>query len=849
MKNSNRKRGENALSVIDTQVDLLGHLDLCGAEVARRLDQTRRSTLGQFLTPAPVARLMASMFDVATTEDQINLLDPGAGIGTLFTACVEKYCMREPRPKTISVTAYEIEPLFLEYLEDTVELCKSVCAKHGIEFYAEVLPEDFVTSAASMLDRNLPSPPLKRFTHVILNPPYHKIQTNSRTRKILRGSGIETSNIYTAFLALTSMLLVDRGQMVSITPRSFCNGVYFKPFRKQFLAKMNIERLHLFHSRTEVFREDGVLQENVIMSARKGGQAPSKVIISSSYGVDEEDGVEIREVCPSEVVSPHDEEAFIQIVANELESRIAKLAARCTSTLESLGLQVSTGRVVDFRAREFLLRAPREEAAPLIYPAHVENGFVRWPVELKRKPERIMITPETAELLLPSQNYVLVKRFSSKEERRRIVAAIYDSNRIQADKVGFENHVNYFHLNHEGMELDVAKGLAAFLNSTIVDTWFRQFSGHTQVNASDLRRLRYPNLKELKTLGGYIGEEFPSQEDLDRLVEKELSDMSTAESEVSPVSTKARIDEAKSVLKDLGMPPAQQNERSALTLLALLDLKPSTHWKEASDPLIGITPMMEFFSKHYEKTYAPNTRETVRRQTVHQFRDAGLIVENPDEPTRPTNSPKAVYQIEKEALKLIRSFRTPQWEKNLRVHLTSVETLRQRYAQERKMKRIPVRIGAKKTISLSPGGQNILVKQIIKEFAPRFTPGAELAYVGDTEDKFAHFDEPLLESLGVEIEVHGKMPDVIIYYQERNWLVLVEAVTSHGPVNPKRRNELKRLFQGSSAGLVFVTAFLTRKAMMEFLGDISWETEVWVAESPSHLIHFNGERFLGPYES
>ncbi len=217
-RTTNRKRGENALSVIDTQVDLLGHLDLCRAEVARRLDQTRRSTLGQFLTPAPVARLMASMFDVATTEDQINLLDPGAGIGTLFTACVEKYCMREPRPKTISVTAYEIEPLFLEYLEDTVELCKSVCDKHGIEFYAEVLPEDFVTSAASMLDRNLLSPPLKRFTHVILNPPYHKIQTNSRTRKILRGSGIETSNIYSAFLALTSMLLVGIVQMVSITP-------------------------------------------------------------------------------------------------------------------------------------------------------------------------------------------------------------------------------------------------------------------------------------------------------------------------------------------------------------------------------------------------------------------------------------------------------------------------------------------------------------------------------------------------------------------------------------------------------------------------------------------------------
>ncbi len=286
-----------------------------------------------------------------------------------------------------------------------------------------------------------------------------------------------------------------------------------------------------------------------------------------------------------------------------------------------------------------------------------------------------------------------------------------------------------------------------------------------------------------------------------------------------------------------------------MTLLALLDLKPAAQWKDATAPLVGITPIMDFLSKYYGKTYAPNTRETVRRQTVHQFLDAGMIVENPDEPSRPTNSPKAVYQIGPDALSLLLTFGTARWESSLQAYLVSVPTLKDRYARDRQMKRIPVQIAPGRSISLSPGGQNVLIEKVLREFGDRFTPDGKVVYIGDTDEKFAYFDKDLLKSLGVVVEAHGKMPDLIIYYTERNWLVLVEAVTSHGPVNPKRRDELKKLFGSSSAGLVFVTAFLTRHAMVEYLGDISWETEVWVAEAPSHIIHFNGERFLGPYDS
>lgn len=309
-----------------------------------------------------------------------------------------------------------------------------------------------------------------------------------------------------------------------------------------------------------------------------------------------------------------------------------------------------------------------------------------------------------------------------------------------------------------------------------------------------------------------------------------------------------KIDEALLVLDVLGFPRQQFNERSALTLLSLLDLKPGDTWDKAGDPLMGITPMMDFIAEHYGKKYAPNTRETVRRQTVHQFVQAVLIVPNPDKSSRPTNSPKAVYQIEPSALKLLRGFGKPGWKTRLGEYLRTVETLKKRYAREREKQRIPVTIADGQEIKLSPGGQNVLVKKIIDVFCQLFTPGGRIIHVGDTQTKWAYFDPKTLKSLGVEIEEHGKMPDVVVHYVEKNWLVLIEAVTSHGPVNPKRRQELKEIFAKSQAGLVFVTAFMDRRTMIKYLDDISWDTEVWIAEYPTHLTHLNGERFLGPYE-
>lgn len=309
------------------------------------------------------------------------------------------------------------------------------------------------------------------------------------------------------------------------------------------------------------------------------------------------------------------------------------------------------------------------------------------------------------------------------------------------------------------------------------------------------------------------------------------------------------IEAALHVLADLGLPRTQQNERSALCLLALLNLVPGKSWAKAENPLMGITPVMDWVRQHYKKDYAPNTRETVRRQTMHQFVDAGLALYNPDKPDRPVNSPKAVYQVEPAALALLRTVGTKKWRNALVAYLEARETLVARYAREREQNRIPVEIAPGKHISLSPGEHSNLIRAIIEDFAPRFAPGSILVYAGDTGDKWGYFDADLLAKLCVNIDFHGKMPDVVLHYTAKNWLLLVESVTSHGPVDGKRHAELARLFSESKAGLVFVTVFPNRSVMSRYLGEIAWETEVWVADAPSHLIHFNGERFLGPYAS
>ncbi|MCG6134841.1 MAG: Eco57I restriction-modification methylase domain-containing protein [Nostoc sp. LLA-1] len=824
--------------------NFLYEVDLLRIAASLKQEQKQKRTLGQFLTPAPVAELMTGMFNKLNLS-QISLIDAGAGSGSLLAAFVAKLCTQQQRPDNLEIVAYEIDPFLIKYLHQTLELCAKECQRVGISLNYEIREKDFIEDAVRLLQPSLfDHSDNLRFTHAIINPPYLKINAHSQVRTLLRSLGLETSNLYSGFIAATSQLLQSGGELVAISPRSFCNGPYFKDFRKMFLAMMALEKIHLFESRQESFSDDEVLQETIIIHATKQKQKFDTVLITTSRST-EDDFIMSNNLAYGEVVHSNDSQQFIRIIPDTLSQQVVQQIANFTCTLKDIGLTVSTGRVVDFRVKEYLRLNLEKDSLPLIYPVNLFKGYVEYP-QTTRKSQALVYTEKTASLLVPNEHYVLTKRFSPKEEKKRVVAAVYNANQMCYPWVGFENHLNYFHQEGKGLNLTLARGLAAYLNSTLIDTFFRLFNGHTQVNATDLQNLKYPKIEQLISLGGRIGENFPSQREIDELMEEELLSM-TNQSENNFLIIKTRIDEALQILVELELPKAQLNECSALTLLALLALKPTDSWKTAASPLMGITPMMEFMAQYYGKTYKPNTRETVRRQTIHQFLDATLVIANPDVPERPINSPKTVYQIEESALELLRTYGTNEWKKSLRTYLSSVESLKKQYAQERELLRIPIIVeGELKT--LSPGGQNILIEKIIKEFAQRFTPGGKLIYVGDTDEKFAYFNEIALKNLGVTINSHGKMPDVIIHHINNDWLVLIEAVTSHGPINPKRKKELATLFANTKIPLVMVTTFLSRKAMVEYLAEVAWETDVWVAEDATHLIHFNGEYLLQAYK-
>lgn len=815
---------------------LLLRVEARRVDARNQLDQSRRTELGQFMTVAGVASFIASFFDA--TGGPARLLDPGAGVGSLATAVVERF-HREAGGE-VSVTAVELEEALIPRLQSTLD---ELSTAFGVN--AELVHDDFIDWGADRA-AGFAAVNFEPFDLVVMNPPYRKIATSSRERVRLSGLGLEVSNLYAGFVAVSIRLLKPGGQLVAIIPRSFANGPYFRSFRADFLRSMSFRRLHVYTARNSAFGDDDVLQENVILHAVRDEER-RPVLVTTSAGIDDH-LLSFRAVPYEQVIRPDDPDQFIHLTPDELGAAVATRIRNLAGTLGSIGCAVSTGRVVDFRTRENLRQERCDNAAPLIYPQHLRDGRVQWPAPSGRKPNGIAINDSTRTLLLPNGCYVLVKRFSSKEEPRRVVAVTSTPDDLPGELVAFENHLNVFHDRNRGLTRDFARGLACYLNSTLVDLFFRQFNGHTQVNATDLRQLPYPTREQLESLGEAVGDGVLTQHKIDDLVGVHVAELHDPHGE-GPLAMHKMVTEAQDVLRQLGLPKAQTNERSALTLLALVNLTPDKDWADVDRPLIGITRMMEFMANQYGKHYAPNSRETVRRQTVHQFVAAGVAVINPDNPARPTNSGQTVYQVPPELQVALRSYGTPAWDARLAEWLAAAPALVERWARIRQMNMVPVTLPNGEQVELSAGGQNPLIRAIIEVFCPRFAPGGHVLYIGDAGAKFVVWEREALAALGVVVNEKGKMPDVVIHDHERGWLLLIEAVTSHGPVDPKRQEELATLFGDCEAGLVYVTAFMDRRTLMEHLGAISWETEVWIAEDPTHMIHFDGARFLGPYEA
>lgn len=439
----------------------------------RSVDSGHRAEFGQFFTPQSTASFMASLFDFE--DGAIELLDPGAGVGSLTAAFAHA-----AHGRSIHATCHEIDPQYHPALRETLRGLDNV--------EPDVRQGDFIEAAVCDAQTSHHA----RYTHVIANPPYRKIATDSRERRLAAKLGLQTSNLYTAFLAGAIAQCAHGAQVVVIVPRSFMNGPYFKAFRYWLLDRVALARIHLFDRRDKAFAEDKVLQENVILKVIVGARQGDVVVSSSA----DDRFTDLRLHCVpfSAIVTPGDDELFIHVPSAQGE-RAGSLEGH---TLRQLEIDVCTGPVVDFRLREHLRQEPQQDSVPLLYASHFHGGFA-WPRD-GRKPNAIEVNPQTRPWLMPNGCYVVTRRFTSKEEKRRIVAHVLPAEALPYALVGFENHLNVFHHDRHGLPQRLAHGLCAYLNSQRVDDYFRTFSGHTQVNATDLRRLKYPSLAELEAL-------------------------------------------------------------------------------------------------------------------------------------------------------------------------------------------------------------------------------------------------------------------------------------------------------------------------------------------------------------
>jgi predicted RNA methylase len=488
---------------------LLDRAEAVRPEFAPHLALKRKSELGQFMTPAAVARFMASLFPPSTLET-CRLLDAGAGMGALTGAFLDRWSVANGLQfQRVEVEAYEIDERLRAHLATTL-----ATYTERLPVTYEALSGDFILEAAC---RRMQTS--RRFTHAILNPPYKKINSASQHRHILRLAGIETVNLYSAFVALALTLMQPGGQLVAIIPRSFCNGPYYRPFRVFLLRHAALRHIHLFASRNKAFKDDDVLQENVIILLERAG-SQGNVTISNSTD-DTFADLSTHEHPFDRIVFPDDPDQFIHVPAS-LGRNTIELSPGIRFSLDDIGIAVSTGPVVDFRLLEHIQDKPTAGTVPLLYPGHFIGYATQWPGQGMKRGNAIRLNADTQKWLYPNGFYTVARRFSAKEERRRIVASVVTPAAFpDAPMLGFENHLNVFHESKRGLPQNLAHGLAAFLNTTAVDEHFRRFNGHTQVNATDLRMMRYPSRPALIALGKWArGQRELTQAMLDGQLEK-----------------------------------------------------------------------------------------------------------------------------------------------------------------------------------------------------------------------------------------------------------------------------------------------------------------------------------------
>jgi adenine-specific DNA-methyltransferase len=469
-----------------------------------RLDDRKKK--GQFFTPPQVCQFMAGLLSLKRPT-AYRLLDPGAGIGSLTAALCDRF-LRLRSPRNLEVHLFENDPGLLPFLREMMERCSKVLCERGHSMSYEIHAKDFILDTAATIfgAPSLFCDPyeLGEFDGVIMNPPYFKVSKTSSYAQIMEDVVHGQPNIYAFFLAAAARMLRPDGELVAITPRSFCNGLYFRGFRRWFFENMALDRIHLFESRTETFRD--VLQESLITACHRLGKASMHVTISTSRGINAHAG-NVTTLPTTTVIDDSCGQANVRIPASVEDQAIAGMVESWPSRFQELRLRISTGPVVMFRATEFLLPRPDgKNSTRLLAAFNVKPFRTEWPVIRNEHPIAFKVCPGSRRLLLPTQNYVLVRRFSAKEERRRLTASCLLSSEVAEPFVAIENHLNYVYHADRELNLDEVYGLAALFNSALLDRYFRVISGNTQVNATEIRSMKFPDLPAVARIGRKVRE-------------------------------------------------------------------------------------------------------------------------------------------------------------------------------------------------------------------------------------------------------------------------------------------------------------------------------------------------------
>ena len=817
---------------------------------------------GQFLTPYAVACFMAHQ--LGPIRDGGRLLEPSIGAGTLACAVIERL-IHEGNPIEFWIDGFEIDPELCKATRSALTTASEIASKYGIIIHWKVYEADFILECAPSPQPSLfPNfgPAESPYDYIIANPPYFKLNSQDPRAKIAAGKVKGHTNIYTLFMAFATKLLVPNGQACFIVPRSFCSGLYFSDFRRNFLQETKPIAFHVFDTRDDIFKDDEVLQENVILTFKKRHHTlynldEQEIIhISSSTSASElSENLITRPINMHHFLSKKEGAFLFRLPTGTLDEKILEEMDQWEGSLDRFGLQVSTGPVVAFRAKNWLTETETVSngtAVPLLWMQHIQAQKIEWPIAKLSKPQGIQRSSQSDALLTPKSNYVILRRFSAKEDRRRLIAAPFLAEEYSYDYIGLENHLNYIYRRLGQLTIAEAIGLSALLNSALIDRYFRITNGNTQVNAAELRNMPLPPLEIIQRIGEYIhNEKAYEAEAAEHIIFATLQESGLL-SENIPILQETRIrmgkiEQAQLILKELGLPTAQQNEMAALTLLVLAQLSEDTPWENAQSKNVRVHDILIEIKQRYGREYAENTRETIRRQVLHQFEQAGLATRNPDDLSLATNSPRTHYSLSNAALLAIRSYNTSSWQQSVKRFIEEKGALIEIYNKAREQTKVPLQIADGSKYLLSPSKHNELEAQIIHEFGPRFAPGSQLYYLGDAANKVLILDKVGFEKMHIPTSSHGKLPDIVLYDEQREWVFLIEAVTSHGPVSPKRQIELEEIFKDCPASRVYVTAFPDIKTFKRFAGDIAWETEIWIAENPDHMIHFNGEKFIGPH--